>query len=96
MKTALIPALQDVRRRASRLDLESDRNDRPDDAAPAASSSPRDGDESGAGEGAQGGPSPHAQRSDAEILKAIARQIREGTLSARRARDAVSGLQPSA
>ena len=96
MKTALIPALQDVRRRASRLDLESDRNDIPDDAAPAASSSPRDGDESCAGEGAQGGPSPHAQRSDAEILKAIARQIREGTLSARRARDAVSGVQPRA
>ena len=96
MKTALIPALQDVRRRASRLDLESDRNDIPDDAAPAASSSPHDGGESGAGEGARGGPSPHAQRSDADILKEIARQIREGTLSARRARDAVSGVQPRA
>ena len=96
MKTAVIPALQDVRRRASRLDRESDVNDIPGDAAPAASSSPRDGDESGSGEAGQGGPSPHPQRSDADILKAIARQIREGALSARRARDAVSGSQPSA
>jgi two-component system cell cycle sensor histidine kinase PleC len=91
MKTALIPALQDVRRRASRLDLESDGND----ATPAAASSPRDGDESGAGEAGEGGPSPHPQRCDADILKAIARQIREGALSGR-ARDAVSGSQPSA
>ena len=96
MKTALILALQDVRRRASRLDLESDGNDIPGDATPAAASSPRDGDESGAGEAGQGGPSPHPQRCDADILKAIARQIREGALSARRARDAVSGSQPSA
>jgi signal transduction histidine kinase len=96
MKTALIPALGDVRRRASRLDLESDRNDMPGDAASAASSSPHGGDEIGAGEVLSNGAAPHVQRSDADILKAIARQIREGTLSARRARDAIAGSEPSA
>ena len=90
MKTALIPALEDVRHRASRLDLESDRNDIPDDAAPAAASLPLDGDESGSGK-REDGPAPHAGREDADILKEIARQIREGALSARPTRNTVSG-----
>ena len=85
MKTALIPALEDVRHRASRLDLESDRNDLP-----------LDGDASLPTGAAEDGPASRAGREDADILKEIARQIREGALSARRARDAVSGSEPSA
>ncbi len=95
MKTALIPALEDVRHRASRLDLESDRNDIPDDAAPATASLPLDGDESLLAEVAEDGTAPHAQRQDADILKEIARQIGEGALSARPTRNTVAGSEPS-
>jgi two-component system, cell cycle sensor histidine kinase PleC len=97
MKTALIPALEDVRHRASRLDLESDRNDMPDDAALLATASlPLDGDESLLAEAVEDGPASHAQREDADILKEIARQIREGALSARPTQDTASGSKPSA
>ena len=85
MKTALIPALEDVRHRASRLDLESDRNDLP-----------LDGDASLPAGAAEDGPASRAGREDADILKEIARQIREGALSARPTRNTASGSTPSA
>ena len=85
MKTALIPALEDVRHRASRLDLESDRNDLP-----------LDGDASLPTGAAEDGPASRAGREDADILKEIARQIREGALSARPTRNTASGSTPSA
>jgi two-component system, cell cycle sensor histidine kinase PleC len=95
MKTALIPALEDVRHRASPLDLESDRNDITEDEAPATAAMPLDDDESLVAGAEQDGPAAHAEREDTDILKDIARQIREGTLSARPARETASGSTPS-